>query len=50
MQNDLISWLVEGAPPEHRNVEDITYKIMLVNLLSIHTTSIVRRRARQLTF
>ncbi|KAJ2924987.1 hypothetical protein H1R20_g12091, partial [Candolleomyces eurysporus] len=43
--DDLISWLVEGAPPEHRNVEDITAKVMLINFAAIHTTSITTTNA-----
>jgi len=42
LQNDLISWLIDEAPPHHRNVEDITIKVMLINLAAIHTTSLVR--------
>ncbi|RXW14561.1 hypothetical protein EST38_g11290 [Candolleomyces aberdarensis] len=44
-KDDLISWLVEGAPLEHRNVEDITAKVMLVNFLAIHTTAITTTNA-----
>ncbi|KAJ2913479.1 hypothetical protein MD484_g6916, partial [Candolleomyces efflorescens] len=40
IDDDLISWLVEGAPLEHRNVEDITAKVMLINFAAIHTTAI----------
>lgn len=40
-QNDLISWLIESAPVESRNVKDITIKVMLMNFASIHTTNLV---------
>lgn len=41
-QNDLITWLLDMAPAENRNVEDITVKLMLINFAAIHTTSLVR--------
>jgi len=39
--NDLISWAIDHAPPQHRNIEDIALKVMLINLAAIHTTTIV---------
>ncbi|KAF6749712.1 cytochrome P450 [Ephemerocybe angulata] len=38
--NDMITWLIEGALPERRNVKDISMKIVFMNASSIHTTSI----------
>ncbi|KAF5326363.1 hypothetical protein D9611_001062 [Ephemerocybe angulata] len=38
--NDMITWLIKGALPEHRNVKDISMKIVFMNASSIHTTSI----------
>ena len=40
-QNDLITWLIDNAPVESRNVKEITIKVMLTNFASIHTTSLV---------
>lgn len=37
---DLISWLLDYAPPEHKNVEDISVKVMIVNSQAMHTTTL----------
>ncbi|TEB33855.1 cytochrome P450 [Coprinellus micaceus] len=37
---DLISWLLDFSPPEKRNVEDIIFRIISLNFVSVHTTSI----------
>lgn len=36
---DLISWLLDYAPPENRTVEDITVRVMFVNAAAVHTTT-----------
>ncbi|KAJ2919582.1 hypothetical protein MD484_g822, partial [Candolleomyces efflorescens] len=43
--SDLISWLIDFAPPEHKNVEDITVRVMLINFAAIHTTSLTLTNA-----
>ncbi|RXW11636.1 hypothetical protein EST38_g14220 [Candolleomyces aberdarensis] len=43
--SDLISWLIDLAPPEHKNVEDITIRVMLINFAAIHTTSLTLTNA-----
>ncbi|TEB19828.1 cytochrome P450 [Coprinellus micaceus] len=43
--NDLITWLIESAPVESRNVKEITIKVMLTNFASIHTTSLTATNA-----
>lgn len=43
--NDLITWLLDMAPAENRNVEDITVKLMLINFAAIHTTSLTLSNA-----
>ncbi|KAF6749691.1 cytochrome P450 [Ephemerocybe angulata] len=43
--NDLITWLLDLAPQENRNVEDITVKLMLINFAAIHTTSLTLANA-----
>lgn len=43
--NDLITWLLDMAPAENRNVEDITVKLMLINFAAIHTTSMTLANA-----
>jgi len=40
-QHDLISWLTDEAPPQHRNVPDISFRVLFVHLAAIHTTSLV---------
>lgn len=40
-QLDLVSWLLDYAPPESVNVEDITARVMFINFAAIHTTSLV---------
>lgn len=37
---DLVSWLLDYAPPESVNVEDITARVMFINFAAIHTTSL----------
>ncbi|TFK26821.1 cytochrome P450 [Coprinopsis marcescibilis] len=36
--NDLISWLLDHAPPEYRTADDMAYRILIVNFAAIHTT------------
>jgi hypothetical protein len=36
-----MSWLIDLAPPEHKNVEDITVRVMFINFAAIHTTTLV---------
>ncbi|TEB33836.1 cytochrome P450 [Coprinellus micaceus] len=43
--NDLVQWLIDLAPPQHRNVTDITVKVMLINFAAIHTTSLTLANA-----
>ncbi|KZV74109.1 cytochrome P450 [Peniophora sp. CONT] len=38
--NDLITWLIEGCPPEMRTVASLTNRLLLVNFAAIHTSSI----------
>ncbi|VDB84335.1 unnamed protein product [Peniophora sp. CBMAI 1063] len=38
--NDLISWLIEGCPPELRTVSSLTDRLLTVNFAAIHTSSI----------
>ncbi|KAF6747803.1 cytochrome P450 [Ephemerocybe angulata] len=40
-QEDLISWMIDAASPESRDVETITSRVMLVNFAAIHTISLV---------
>ncbi|KAJ2915158.1 hypothetical protein MD484_g5266, partial [Candolleomyces efflorescens] len=44
-QSDLVSWLIDLAPLEHKNVEDITFRVMAINFAAIHTTSITLTNA-----
>ncbi|KAF5365174.1 hypothetical protein D9758_005367 [Tetrapyrgos nigripes] len=38
--NDLLSWLLEDTPgPEQRTMEELTHRVLAVNLAAIHTTS-----------
>ncbi|TFK66282.1 cytochrome P450 [Pluteus cervinus] len=37
--NDLISWLLEYAPPELRTVYDVTTRVFAINFAAIHTAS-----------
>ncbi|TFK17810.1 cytochrome P450 [Coprinopsis marcescibilis] len=39
--NDAITWLLDSAPSEHRSIQDIVHRIMMLNVASIHTTSMV---------
>lgn len=39
--DDLIQWLLNAAPPEERNVEMLTERVMALNVASIHTTTMV---------
>lgn len=41
-QKDLLSWLLDYAPQEKRNVSDLMFRIISLNFVSVHTTSIVR--------
>ncbi|KAJ2936146.1 hypothetical protein H1R20_g944, partial [Candolleomyces eurysporus] len=43
--SDLVSWLIDFAPPEHKNVEDVTVRVMLINFAAIHTTSLTLTNA-----
>ncbi|KAF6750322.1 cytochrome P450 [Ephemerocybe angulata] len=38
--NDMITWLINAAPPENRNIKDISMKVTLLNFAAIHTTSL----------
>ncbi len=40
-ENDLLSWLLDEAPPGFRTVPDLTRRILMTNFAAIHTTSIV---------
>lgn len=42
LQDDLISWLVDEAPPKHRNVEDLTFKVLFINFAALEATCVVR--------
>ncbi|TFK66266.1 cytochrome P450 [Pluteus cervinus] len=37
--SDLISWLLEYAPPEFRTVYELTTRVLTINFAAIHTTS-----------
>ncbi|TFK26822.1 cytochrome P450 [Coprinopsis marcescibilis] len=37
--NDMISWLLDHAPPEYRTVEDLATRILVINFAAIHTTT-----------
>lgn len=37
---DLLSWLLDYAPQEKRNVSDLMFRIISLNFVSVHTTSI----------
>lgn len=39
--DDLIQWLLDADPPEERNVEMLTERVMALNVASIHTTTMV---------
>ncbi|TFK24507.1 cytochrome P450 [Coprinopsis marcescibilis] len=39
--NDLISWLLDHAPPESSTVNDVLYRVMVINFAGVHTTSAV---------
>ncbi|KAJ3513627.1 hypothetical protein NMY22_g14982 [Coprinellus aureogranulatus] len=39
--NDLVSWLLEGAPPAQRTVDDLIIRIIMSEFGGLHTTSIV---------
>lgn len=41
IQNDLVSWLLEAAPPPQRTVDDLVIRIMMSEFGGLHTTSIV---------
>ncbi|KAK7045463.1 hypothetical protein VNI00_007716 [Paramarasmius palmivorus] len=38
--DDLISWLIDSAPPSQKNVEDLALQILVINFGAIHTTGI----------
>jgi hypothetical protein len=40
-KNDLISWLLEIAVGEQRTTEDLTLRILAINMAAIHTSSMV---------
>jgi hypothetical protein len=40
--NDFLQWLIDAADNEHRNVLDLTQRMLVINLAAIHTTSFVR--------
>jgi len=44
--DDLIQWLLNAAPPEERNVEMLTERVMALNVASIHTTTMVSQVQR----
>ncbi|KAJ7599417.1 cytochrome P450 [Mycena floridula] len=37
--NDLISWLIEEAPPEGRTVHDLAIRVLFINTAAIRTTA-----------
>ncbi|KAL0949752.1 hypothetical protein HGRIS_009790 [Hohenbuehelia grisea] len=37
--NDLVSWLLDGAPDSERNVRMLIMRILVINFAAIHTTS-----------
>ncbi|KAJ6629856.1 cytochrome P450 [Mycena sp. CBHHK59/15] len=39
LQNDLISWLLEHAPPAERTVHALAQRVLMVNFVAIHTTA-----------
>ncbi|KZV74058.1 cytochrome P450, partial [Peniophora sp. CONT] len=41
--NDLIAWLIEACPPELRTVPLLTNRLLVVNFVAIHASSMVRR-------
>ncbi|KAH6912153.1 cytochrome P450 [Coprinopsis sp. MPI-PUGE-AT-0042] len=43
--NDLITWLIEAAPERCRNVPDIVQRMIVINVASIHTTSMTTTNA-----
>lgn len=40
-KNDLISWLIEKAPPELRTVRGVTVRLLTLNFAALHSTSMV---------
>ncbi|TFK68396.1 cytochrome P450 [Pluteus cervinus] len=37
--NDIVSWMLDYAKPQYRNVRDFTIRILAINFAAIHTTS-----------
>ena len=44
-QNDVLTWLSETSKGKEHTLEDITMRILFINLASIHPTTIARRVA-----
>ena len=42
-QNDVLTWLFEASKGKEQSLEDITIRILFINLASIHQTTIARR-------
>ncbi|EAU87973.1 cytochrome P450 [Coprinopsis cinerea okayama7 len=38
---DVISWLLDAAPDHRRNLEDLSGRVIALNIAAIHTTSVV---------
>ncbi|KAJ7589645.1 cytochrome P450 [Mycena floridula] len=38
--NDLITWLIDEAPPERRTIYELAIRVLFVNNAAIHTTSV----------
>lgn len=43
--NDLITWIIEAAPDHCRNVTDIVERMIFLNFVSVHTTSMTTTNA-----
>ncbi|KAF5326362.1 hypothetical protein D9611_001063 [Ephemerocybe angulata] len=43
--NDLLSWILECAPPHKRTVDDLIFRIIVLNFVSVHTTSVTLTNA-----
>lgn len=41
----MISWLIEDATDEDRNIADLTTRVLTINFAAIHTSSMVRLRS-----
>jgi len=40
-QNDMIQWLIDGAPEDYRTVDLMANRLLLINFAALHTTSMV---------